>query len=56
MALGPSYDFWNPLGPILPFFLVKGFFMTPPYIGMLVLLLSWMVLGGIGMLLSQLIS
>ena len=49
------HDFWNPLGPILPF-LGKGFFMTLPFIGMLLLFLSWMVQGGIGLLLSQLIS
>ena len=46
----------EPLGSNPSFFLVKGFFMTPLYIGMLVFLMSWMVLGGIGLLLSQLIS
>ena len=49
------HDFWTPWVQSF-LFLVKGFFMTSPYIGMLVLLLSWMVLGGIGLLPSQLIS
>ena len=57
MVSGPSYGMIFGTPWVQSFhFLVKGFFMTPPYIGMLVLLMSWMVLGGIGLLPSQLIS
>ena len=57
MVSGPFYGmiFGTPWAQSF-IFLGKGFCMTPPFIGMLVLCLSWMVLGGIDLLLSQLIS